>query len=74
MTPLKTGDSRTVYYVVQPDPRESDLTGCTDADRGNVAKLVPMTYANEPDDMAAKMANLTVVEGKSYFDSEAIAR
>ena len=55
---LKTPDNRTVYYVAQPDPRESDLTGCTETDREKVAKLVPMTYANEPDDMTAQMASV----------------
>jgi hypothetical protein len=32
--------------LVQPDPRESDLTPCTDGDRERVSRLMPMTYEN----------------------------
>jgi hypothetical protein len=44
---LTTMNNRTVYYVVQPDHRESDLTPCDQADRDKVAKLVSMTYEND---------------------------
>jgi hypothetical protein len=40
-------NGRTTYFVVQPDPRESDLTRCDQADREKVARLVPMTYADD---------------------------
>jgi hypothetical protein len=50
---LRTEDKRTLYYVVQPDPRESDLTPCDGADREKVAKLVPMTYENDRPKMTA---------------------
>jgi hypothetical protein len=50
---LKTPDHRTVYYVVQPDPRESDLTPCSEQDRDRVAKLVPtIQYENDRQQMA----------------------
>jgi hypothetical protein len=36
------------YYVVQPDPRESDLTPCSDDDRARVQKYVPtLTYTDD---------------------------
>jgi hypothetical protein len=38
---------RTVYYVVQPDARESDLTPCSEEDRRRVADLVPLTYESD---------------------------
>jgi hypothetical protein len=41
---LEKSNGQMVYYVVQSDPRESDLTPCADADRQKVAELVPMTY------------------------------
>jgi hypothetical protein len=45
---LRTRDHRTIYYVVQPDPRESDLTPCSDRDREKVARLVPgLKYEND---------------------------
>jgi hypothetical protein len=31
-------------YLVQPDPRESDLTACTEIDWERVSRFVPMTY------------------------------
>ena len=40
---LRTKDEQTVYYVVQPDPRESDLVPANDGDREKVAAQVPMT-------------------------------
>jgi hypothetical protein len=45
---LQTPDGRTVYYVVQPDPRESDLTPCTDADRQKVATFFKPAKDEEP--------------------------
>jgi hypothetical protein len=53
---LKTPDSRTIFYVVQPDARESDLTACSDEDRANVAKGIPMRYENDRERMAAALA------------------
>ena len=46
---LTPPDGRTVHYVVQPDPGESDLTPCDAADREKVLRLVPMTYEDEAD-------------------------
>lgn len=44
---LKTPDDKTVYYVVQPDGRESDLTPATDKEKEAVAELVPFHYEND---------------------------
>ena len=44
---LAVGRGRTVYYVAQPDPRESDLAPCTEVDRARVAQFLPITYENE---------------------------
>lgn len=49
---LTTPDSRTVYYVVQPDAEESDLTPCTDQDREAVARHLPVRYENDPGKVA----------------------
>ncbi len=42
-----------VYYVVQPGPREADLTPCDDADRDKVAGFVPVRYESAGSDEAA---------------------
>jgi hypothetical protein len=44
---LQTPEGATVYYVVQPDARESDLTPCSEEDRARVAKLLPVQYEND---------------------------
>ncbi|MGH9676465.1 MAG: hypothetical protein ACRD36_05130, partial [Candidatus Acidiferrum sp.] len=54
---LRTPESETVYYVIPPDPRESDLTPCGEDDRAKVAKLfnpldldeehAPLRYTSE---------------------------
>jgi hypothetical protein len=44
---LTTPEKSTIYYVVQADARESDLTPCTEEDRNRVSKLIPVTYQNE---------------------------
>jgi hypothetical protein len=44
---LRTPADHTVYYVVQPDARESDLTPCAEEDRKRVADLVPLTYEDD---------------------------
>jgi hypothetical protein len=41
---LTKADGRAVYYVVQSDPQESDLTPSTAEDRAKVAKQVPLVY------------------------------
>jgi hypothetical protein len=49
------GDGRTVYAVVPTDPRELDLTACSDGDRRRVADLVPVRYDDalpQPDGFA----------------------
>ncbi|HZT83367.1 MAG TPA: hypothetical protein VFA26_24260, partial [Gemmataceae bacterium] len=47
---LTTPGGRTVYYVVQPDPRETeDLSLCSDEDRGKVAELIPLSYVDDAD-------------------------
>jgi hypothetical protein len=44
---LEVGTGRSIFYVVQPDPRESDLTPATEEDRKKVASHVPMRYENQ---------------------------
>jgi hypothetical protein len=52
---IQKPDGDTVYYVVQPDGQESDLTPCSDEDRDRVAKVFnplsleqpPLRYATE---------------------------
>jgi hypothetical protein len=63
---LRTPDRRTVYYVVQPDARESDLTPCSDEDREKVADLFnplklegdrrPLRYENDRGQILATLA------------------
>jgi hypothetical protein len=53
---LAASAGRIVYYVVQPDHRESDLTPCTDVDRERVAKYIPMTYENDPARIATTLS------------------
>jgi hypothetical protein len=45
---LTNGEGRICYYVGQPDPRESDLTPSSEAERQQVAQLLPMTYEVDP--------------------------
>jgi hypothetical protein len=52
---LTAAGGRTVYYAAQADPRESDLTPCTDADRERVAQYLPMTYENEEEGLQAAL-------------------
>src|SRR5262249_50438896 len=54
---LFRNSGREGYYVAQPDPRESDLTPCTEADREKVSKLLPMTYENDPGRMTVTTAD-----------------
>jgi hypothetical protein len=44
---------QTVYYVAQPDHRESDLTPCGDADREKVGRHVRVTYKDYRETSAA---------------------
>jgi hypothetical protein len=48
---------RTVYYVAQPDPRESDLASCTAADREKVAQFMPLGYEDETKAMPGTVAD-----------------
>jgi hypothetical protein len=44
---LQVGGPRSVYFVAQPDARESDLTLGSEADRAKVAALVPVQDHND---------------------------
>ena len=44
---LKAPEGSVAYYVVQSDPRESDLTACTAEERDRVAKVAPVQYQND---------------------------
>jgi hypothetical protein len=46
----------TIHYVVQPDPREYDLTPCTDEDRQAVARIIPVEYGDKLADLAEESA------------------
>jgi hypothetical protein len=50
---LQEAGGRAAYFVVQPDPRESDLTPCGAEDRAKVAALLPMHYANDLETVVA---------------------
>jgi hypothetical protein len=51
---LTVPGDRTVHYVVQPDPRETeDLTPCDDEARGKVAEIIPLKYADDPAEILA---------------------
>src|SRR5262249_37687195 len=41
---LTSNETKTAYFVVQSDPRESDLTPCGDEERRAVADIVPVEY------------------------------
>ncbi len=47
-----TNGGKTSYFVVQPDPRESQLAPNTDQDRKKVAAFIPnLTYADNADEL-----------------------
>jgi hypothetical protein len=52
---LEVPGARPAYYVVEPDPQESDLTPCGEGDRTKVAALVPVQFAEDLDTVAAAM-------------------
>ena len=54
-----TANEQVVPYVVQPDPRESDLTPASDDDRAKVTKLVPMTYEDDRAEILGQMSSAT---------------
>jgi hypothetical protein len=56
---LTTAGDQTVYYVVQSDPRESDLTPAGDDDRARVARLVPMSYETDLESLQTALAQTT---------------
>jgi hypothetical protein len=49
---LRTREGGTIYYVVQPDARESDLTPCTEEERARVAQILPVRYEADRSTMA----------------------
>jgi hypothetical protein len=48
---LTTPNMQTIYYVVQPDARESDLTPCSEEDLAKVAHIIPVKYENDSGSM-----------------------
>jgi hypothetical protein len=59
---LTTPGGRTVYYVVQPDPRETeDLTSCGEEDREKVAAIIPLKYAEDQEEILAVPAQARAV-------------
>jgi hypothetical protein len=55
---LNAGD-QAIPYVVQPDPRESDLTPCGEEERARVAKLIPMDYEDDRSEILKTMTVAT---------------
>lgn len=56
---LTTPGGHTVYYVVQPDPRETDdLALSKDEDCRRVADIVPLEYVEEPGQVFASPARV----------------
>jgi hypothetical protein len=56
---LKTPEGGPVYYVVRSDPRESDLTPCTEQDRERVAAILPVKYENDRNRLAGAWVSET---------------
>jgi len=56
---LAAGDDPPVYYVAQPDPRESDLAPSSGEDRDKVAKLQPVKYEDDVGALKTAMATAT---------------
>ena len=54
---MRSFGDQVIPYVVQPDPRESDLTAASDEERDKVAQQVAMTYE---DDRAIILNKMTV--------------
>jgi hypothetical protein len=63
---LQTPENTTVYYVVQPDTRESNLAPTTEADRAAVANLMKLTYAAQLPDATAT-SNGGLAPGRQEF-------
>jgi hypothetical protein len=61
---LTTPEKETVYYVVQPDAREADLTPFDDADREKVGKFLPFAYENDVNDL---VKGLSQDSKRQYF-------
>ena len=55
---FREADGKITYFVAQADPRESDLTPCTAAERDKVKSLVP-TIVYEDDRERLKALQLT---------------
>jgi hypothetical protein len=60
---LGTPEGDTVFYVVQPDSREGDLTPFDKVDREKVGKFLPFTYENDVDDLVEGLSK----EGTRQF-------
>jgi hypothetical protein len=50
---------KTVWYVVQPDPAEADLTPATEDEKGKVASFVPLEYENDRGKIVASLETIT---------------
>jgi hypothetical protein len=61
---LTTDGRKTAWYVVQSDPRETDLTPYNDEDREKVGKLVSFVYQNDADEL---VRGLTREDQPQYF-------
>ena len=50
------GGTQTVYYAVQPDTREADLTPLNKADRDKVGKYMKFAYENDADKLLESLS------------------
>src|SRR5262249_20104333 len=57
---LETPESQPVYYVVQPDTRESDLTPCTPDELEKVKEVIKVEYKNERTEMVEAQVSVRV--------------
>jgi hypothetical protein len=48
---LTTPSGRSVYFVVEPDPSESELAPSSEEERGKVAEIIPVSYQDDGDEI-----------------------
>jgi hypothetical protein len=59
---LEVDKGPSIYFVVQADHRESDVTTSSEEDRKTVSTLLPMTYQNERQPVAAALAESSATQ------------
>jgi hypothetical protein len=64
---LQTPENTTIYYVVQPDAHESNLTPTTEADRERVSKIIPLNYQASVPDAATTMETSLSAQRQEFW-------